>query len=195
MKKQKMQAVRETRKVYDLSSLRVMVLEEFPFMADLMAAMLREFKVNTVLTTCKAQQAMEMLEQYNMYSPPRAHIDMLISDWIPPGGEGLDLLKWARIHAVESIRYLPILFCTSYASRWRVLTVRDSGANEVLVKPVSAQKLAHRLTYIIDKPRPFVRSRHFLGPDRRRRGDEYRGKERRLKTQVKVTHEQESKTG
>ncbi|HEY8191775.1 MAG TPA: response regulator [Alphaproteobacteria bacterium] len=187
MKKQK---AAETRKVYDLSSLRVMVLEEFPFMADLMAEMLREFKVSAVLTTCKAEQAMEMLEQYNMYSPPRAHIDMLISDWIPPSGEGLELLKWARIHAVESIRYLPILFCTSYANQWRVVTVRDSGANEVLVKPVSAQKLAHRLTYIIDKPRPFVRSRHFLGPDRRRREDAYQGKERRVRTKVKVTHEQ-----
>jgi DNA-binding response OmpR family regulator len=192
MKKQ--EKARETRKVYDLSNLRVMVLEEFPFMADLMAAMLREFKVNAVLTTCKAQQAMEMLEQYNMYSPPRAHIDLLVSDWLPPGGEGLELLKWMRIHAVESIRYMPVLFCTSYASRWRVLTVRDSGANEVLVKPISAEKLAHRLTYIIDKPRPFIRSRHFLGPDRRRRDDPQHGKERRLRKDVKVTHEQEQQS-
>lgn len=181
----------ETKKAYDLSSLRVMVFEENPFMAELMAAMLREFRVNFVATTTRMDEAMEKLEQFNMYSPPRSHIDILISDWVAPDAKGLELLKWSRIHAVESIRYLPILFCTSYASRKAVYRVRDYGANEVLVKPVSALKLAHRLTYIIDRPRPFVRSRHFIGPDRRRKEIKYDGMERRLrgKDQVRVIHE------
>lgn len=181
----------DVKKAYDLSSLRIMVLEENPFMAELMSAMLREFRVNMVATTCKLQEAMERLEQFNMYSPARSHIDILITDWVPPKAEGVDLLKWARIHAVDSIRYLPILFCTSYANRKNVYRVRDCGANEVLVKPVSAIKLAHRLTHIIDKPRPFVRARHFLGPDRRRKEIDYKGKDRRVRSQenVKVSHE------
>lgn len=180
-----------TKKAYDLSSLRIMVFEENAFMAELMAAMLREFQVNFVVTTTRIDEAMEKLEQFNMYSPPRSNIDILISDWIPPQGKGLELLKWARIHPVESIRYLPVLFCTSYASRKVVYKVRDYGANEVLVKPVSALKLAHRLTYIIDQPRPFVRSRHFMGPDRRRKEIVCEGAERRVrdKEKIKVTHE------
>jgi len=172
---------KKTKRMYDLSTMRVVVFDQFPFMSELMSTMLKEFDIKHVTTTTATTEVMNILERSNMYGPQSGQIDILITDWVPPKGQGIELLKWARIHAVESIRYLPVLFCTNYAHQKAVEQVRDSGATEMLVKPVSAKKLAQRLTYIIDKPRPFIRSRHYLGPDRRRLiGFDYEGKERRV---------------
>jgi len=168
------------RKVYDLSSMRVLLFDQFPFMAGLMSSMLKEFNVKNVMTSETIKEAQSLLERSNMYGPPSGYFDLLVTDWMPRAAEGIELLKWARGHSVDGLRYLPILFCTGYTHQRAIERIRDSGSTEVLRKPVSAKKLAQRLTYIIDAPRPFIRSRHYLGPDRRRSTDlKYEGKERR----------------
>ena len=109
-----------------------------------------------------------------------------------PGGDGPELLKWMRDHAKSSIKFLPAILCSAYASEDVVKTARDSGANEALVKPVSAISLAQRILYVVDNPRPYVRTPNFFGPDRRRRELKFPGEERR-KTKsenIKEHHEQ-----
>ena len=45
----------------------------------------------------------------------------------------------------------------------------DAGCDEFLAKPISAKALYSRLTSIIDCPRPFIRTKSYFGPCRRRR--------------------------
>ena len=62
----------------------------------------------------------------------------------------------------------------------RVLEARDSGVNEILAKPISIKSLHSRLVSIIEQPRPFVKSKNYFGPCRRRSDDpKYAGPERR----------------
>jgi DNA-binding response OmpR family regulator len=70
---------------------------------------------------------------------------------------------------------------TGHTSVERVRLARDAGVNEFLAKPVSVKAMLTRLTAVIEHPRPFVRTKVYFGPCRRRRGaDEYRGPERRV---------------
>ncbi|MCD8494188.1 MAG: response regulator [Alphaproteobacteria bacterium] len=140
-------------KAYDLKGLRILVVEDFPFMADLMSAMLREFSIGKVLSVCQISEAQEHLQTYNMSTPQGQHIDLVMTDLFPPRDEGLQLMRWIREHRDDSIRFLPVLFCTAHTSLNVVTSGRDYGATEILVKPVSAEKLAHRLLHIIDHPR------------------------------------------
>ena len=55
------------------------------------------------------------------------------------------------------------------------------------MKPVSAEKLAQRLLYIIDRPRPFVKAPGFFGPDRRRKVEEFKGEEKRIRSTEDLT--------
>lgn len=171
-----------------------MVLEDFPFMADLMTSMLREFNVGKVITTCSVQGAQEAVNLRNINGPPLNHIDLVITDLLPPQEDGLKFMKWLRTHKEEPVSFLPILFCSAHASMRVVLSGRDTGANEILVKPLTAEKLAQRLLYIIDKPRPYIKSSAFFGPDRRRQTNSEQKVERRtLKPEdMKVTHESEA---
>ncbi len=69
---------------------------------------------------------------------------------------------------------------TGFSERRRVFQARDSGVTEFLVKPFNARDLYRRISQIIERPRQFVRSEDFFGPDRRRKSlEEYQGAERR----------------
>jgi two-component system chemotaxis response regulator CheY len=60
------------------------------------------------------------------------------------------------------------------------MQARDAGVTEFLVKPFTARDLYRRLYQIIERPRQFVRSEDFFGPDRRRKGAaDYQGPLRR----------------
>ena len=50
----------------------------------------------------------------------------------------------------------------------RVVEARDAGINEFLAKPISAKAIYLRIASIIDRPRSFIRTKAYFGPDRRR---------------------------
>ena len=58
---------------------------------------------------------------------------------------------------------------------------RDAGVTEFLVKPFTANDIARRITHVINRPRDFIETQDFFGPDRRRRRDDttYKGPLRR----------------
>jgi DNA-binding response OmpR family regulator len=69
---------------------------------------------------------------------------------------------------------------TGHSEHYRVVTARDAGVNELLVKPLSARALFTRIQTIIERPRPFIRTRSYFGPCRRRKKSaKYTGPERR----------------
>ena len=45
---------------------------------------------------------------------------------------------------------------------------RDAGITEFLAKPITAGHLFARIAEIVERPRAFVRSETYFGPDRRR---------------------------
>jgi DNA-binding response OmpR family regulator len=166
---------------YDLKGVRVLVVEDFPFMAQLMSAMLREFNVGFVLSVCDVTDAKRIIEEHNgSGADPMNAIDLLLTDLFPPRNEGLDLVKWIREHNNDSIHFLPTLLCSALTTQHAVESGRDLGANEIMVKPVSAEKLAQRILYVIDHPRAFIKAPGFFGPDRRRKKTPYHGTERRV---------------
>ncbi len=109
-----------------------------------------------------------------------------------PEMDGRELLKTIRSHKSDCVRFLPVVVCSAYTSETLVKESRDLGANEVVVKPISASELARRIQHVINNPRPYVKSRDFFGPDRRRQKRPFEGQERRkTKPQdVKNNHEQ-----
>lgn len=179
------------KKAYSLAAFRVLIVEDYPFMADLMSSMLREFGVGNIVQASSGNEAKEMITLFNSDDGGRNKIDIVLMDWLMPDGDGKELLTWIRGHKRDSIRFLPSVLCSAYASEEVVTVGRDNGANEVLVKPVSAQKLASRLLYVIDRPRPFLKAPGYFGPDRRRKGDDYKGPERRVSSaeDIKTYHE------
>lgn len=155
-----------------LAKLRVLVVDDNAAVRGLVRAILGVFGCEHVLEADNAQRAMALLQ--------RGSIDLMICDWKMSPTDGIELVKRVRDPEQSPLPYIPIIMLTAYAEPSRVLKARDAGVTEFLAKPFSSENLYRRIQCIVNRPRPFVRTRVFFGPDRRRRLDgRYGGPERR----------------
>jgi PleD family two-component response regulator len=82
---------------------------------------------------------------------------------------------------------LPLFLTSSGPRRRDVEMARDEGVTDVLVRPVSAATIRRKLLLAIARPRPFIASGEFFGPDRRAKGRPgWKGGERRVRQPRKV---------
>ena len=102
---------------------------------------------------------------------------------------GIEFLKLLRRGKDSPDRYLATIVISGYSERSRILEARDAGADEFLRKPVTAAAVMARLRAVVQNRRPFIETRTFFGPDRRRvQTPGYRGPWRRKTDQVIDTY-------
>jgi CheY-like chemotaxis protein len=158
---------------YDFSSLVVHVIDANAFSRQILREMLGAIGIQAGATKemADAESALAEMEHF----PP----DLILCDVTLPQMSGVDFIRAVRQLEDEVKRYTPIIVCTAYTERLRVEEYRDAGAHEVLYKPLSVYTLYQRLVSVIEKPRSFIYSPIFHGPDRRRKSGGPDGTERR----------------
>ena len=157
---------------YRFDRLKMLVVDDNPHMRKIASTILQAFGIVQISEAADAQSAWKVLGEFNP--------DVVLLDWMMEGMTGLDLAKMIRTSAGSPNPFVPIIMLTGHTSVERVRQARDAGVNEFLAKPVSVKAVLTRLTAVIEYPRPFVRTKVYFGPCRRRRGaEEYRGPERR----------------
>lgn len=156
---------------YNLSKLRVLIVDDSKNMRMLVKTILNALGVQTVREAADGQTAMQELRA--------GPIDVAIVDWVMEPMDGLEFVRQVRTAEDSPNTFLPIIMMTGHTEKNRIFKARDSGVTEFLAKPITAKMLLLRLTNIIENPRPFVRAKGYFGPDRRRRSEDYSGPERR----------------
>lgn len=186
----KIATAQRQEKAYDLSRFRLLIVEDSAFIGSLLTGALKTMGVGSIIVASSFVEARQVISRCNAFSSTD-NIDVIMTDWLTPDGEGNDFIKWLRENRADSIKYLPVIVCSAFADRELVEHSRDSGANEVLVKPVSAEKIAQRILYVIDKPRAYVQAPEFFGPERRRQEKQFNGTDKRMMRQedIEVEHE------
>ncbi|MCB9981273.1 MAG: response regulator [Rhodospirillales bacterium] len=164
--------------VLDLSKFTVLIVDDYSFVSQIIAATLKEMGIGRVLISENGAHAKEQIQALNNFENG-SNIDVVIMDWLMPVMDGRALLQWIRQSNKDTIKFLPVVVCSAYTSGSLVSETRDLGANEVIVKPVSAAELAKRIQRTINSPRPFVKSKSFFGPDRRRQNRPFDHEDRR----------------
>ncbi len=157
---------------YELSKVRVLVLEDNGHMRKLLRSMLLAVGCGEVLDMADAAQAYIKLKQ--------TPVDFAVVDWEIYPVSGLEFVRKIRTERDSPNQFLPIIMVTGHTERERVTRARDLGITEFLAKPISAQSLSQRIEELVDRPRPYIRTTSYFGPCRRRkRGGIFIGTERR----------------
>lgn len=73
----------------------------------------------------------------------KGSFSVVISDWIMPDMDGLELSR--RIRAAESSRYSYILLLTALQGKKNYLTAMNAGIDDFMLKPYDADELRARL--------------------------------------------------
>ena len=106
--------------------------------------------------------------------------DIVICDWNMEPLDGLDFVRMVRTGSDSPNPFVPIIMLTGHTEMNRVVEARDAGINEFLAKPISAKGLYARIEQVVRRPRSYIRTKRYFGPDRRRKqSDLYKGPERR----------------
>lgn len=147
-----------------LGEVRVLVADRDQRTAMLVQRILFAFGLRNIELTTDGEKALELLRLFSF--------DFLITEWNMHPMDGLSLVRAIR-HARDDKRIrrdIPILMLTAEAELMNVTAARDAGITEFIAKPFSAATISSRIIQIIDNPRAFVESPHYIGPCRRRRG-------------------------
>ena len=154
-----------------MSALKILIVDDNAAMRGIVRAVLSAFGCINVKEASDARAAFQIVN-----AEP---VDVLIVDWKMKPVDGLALVKRLRDPEKSPNPYLPIIMLSAYSEAAKVREARDAGVTEFMVKPFNAGALYARLAAIVNRPRPFVRTKAFFGPDRRRLNADHDGPERR----------------
>ncbi len=152
-----------TSRKKQLHELNVLFLDENADMRHMVRDIARSIGVNEVDVVPNAYEA------WRAYSDKKKDIDVILVDWGREDASGLEFTKNVRRHQGSRYREIPIIIMTSFTNKERVIKARDAGITEFLIKPFAKKDLKNRIRYVIEKPREFIESENYVGPDRRRR--------------------------
>jgi len=156
----------------DFNRLRFLIVDDNLHMRRIIRTLLHGFGARDVN---EAEDGAAGLEAFSTHSP-----DIVITDWSMPIFDGIELTRMLRQADSSPNPYVPIIMVTGHAEKRKVMEARDAGITEFLVKPVSAKALYQRVLSIVVNPRPFIKTKTYFGPDRRRTLNmNYNGPERR----------------
>lgn len=145
---------------YVLDNINVLILDDNRHMRSLVQSILHALGVKNIREAGDAADAFKELQHFSA--------DVIIVDWHMEPLDGLDFVRLVRTAKDSPNPYVPMIMLSGYTEYRRVTEARDAGVNEFLAKPISARALYLRFASIIETPRPFIRTKAYFGPDRRR---------------------------
>jgi len=161
----------------NFSNLSILIAEDNKAMLSLIRAVLNSLEFHDIHTATDGEDAWHIFQSQKP--------DIVLTDWEMEKLTGIELIGKIRRDPESTNRMIPVVILTGYALPERIVEARDAGVTEFLVKPFTAKELANRLAYVINKPRDFIETVTFIGPDRRRRETPGYTPERRQKQDIK----------
>ena len=156
----------------DFNKLRFLVIDDNAHMRRILRTLLHGFGARDVY---EAEDGAAGLEAFTHSAP-----DIVLTDWAMPIFDGLELAQMIRQPGANANPYVPIIILTGHSEKKRVVAARDAGITEFMAKPISAKSLYQRIVNVVANPRPFIKTKTYFGPDRRRNvNSNYVGAERR----------------
>lgn len=154
------------------STLSVLVVEDEIVSAWTIEGILQTLKVGKVRIAEDGAQALRLLEE--------EPADVVLCDAVMPVMDGLEFCVRMRFHPDRRIAEALLIMVTAQDEpKWQD-AAREAGVNDFMKKPVSFGQLTDVMTRAMARPRRFVRSPHYVGPERREpQPSSYRGPERR----------------
>ena len=143
-----------------LHALSVLLVDDNPPMRTIASAILQSAGIRKIREVGDGAAALEALRE--------APVDIAIVDFNMFPLDGVEFTRLVRNSPDSANPYLPIIMMTGHSEKNRVMEARDAGVTEFVTKPITAKALFDRIQAVIVRPRAFVKTDDYFGPDRRR---------------------------
>ena len=146
-------------------SIRTLVVDRSPSVVQDVDAVFKAYKLGTVESTDSVDQARVRL------SDGHPKYDLAVVEFGASGELGTDLLKWVRNDKVSATPALPVIVTSPIFTAEQVRRSIDCGADYFLTKPLTRERVLAAVERSVVKPRRFIVTANYVGPDRRTRAD------------------------
>ena len=124
----------------DFASISFLIVDDQPFTRRLVRTMLHGFGSREVYESATGAEALELARS----TMP----NIIITDLIMPDLNGLRFIKMMKAPSAPTSR-IPIIVLSGYLTKTATLAINKSGADELLVKPVSPKALYEHVSRIV----------------------------------------------
>jgi len=124
----------------DFASISFLIVDDQPFTRRLVRTMLQGFGSREVYESASGAEALELARS----TMP----NIIITDLIMPDLNGLRFIKMMKAPSSPTSR-IPIIVLSGYLTKTATLAINESGADELLVKPVSPKALYEHVSRIV----------------------------------------------
>ena len=121
--------------------INILVVDDFTTMRKIIKNLLRELGFTNISEADDGTTALPMLQKYEF--------DFLVTDWIMPRMQGIDLVK--EIRKDPNLSSLPVLMVTAEANREHIVEAAKAGVNGYVVKPFTSKILKEKIDMIFDR--------------------------------------------
>jgi two-component system chemotaxis response regulator CheY len=157
------------------ANLRVLVVDDVRAMRLVIRSLLRSCGVEHIAEAADGGGALECLRAYPF--------DLVVCARLLAPMGGLEMMRQLRRPRSCLKPAIPVLMVSGNMDGPSVLAAIEAGVNEFLGKPLTPAAFRKRLDFMIDNPRPIVKTEQYWGPERRRRLTDVR-QERRVAADV-----------
>lgn len=148
----------------DLSSLRLVLIDDSRSFLSLLTDVLHGFGIRNITRSSDAIEAFEIIE--------REVLDLAIVDYDMPLINGLEFANMVRTAPDSHNKFLSMILITSQPSRKVVNESIKAGFDDILAKPMRPDHLRRKLLQLKNNPKQYILTPSgYFGPDRRRRAD------------------------
>jgi len=144
--------------IFNLSKARALLIDKSQHSLDVLWQILKGLGLSNMTRSDSVDDADKQL-RLNAY-------DIIIIDPALEGGAGYELISRLR-HSAGKNAHVPVVLTTGHVRAADVAKGRDTGANFVVIKPITPNVLLQRILWIGRDKRPFVEAGNYVGPDRR----------------------------
>lgn len=123
------------------NSMKILVVDDFSIMRRIVKNLLRQIGYANIEEAEDGAQAYSKLKN--------GGFGFVISDWIMPNMDGLDLLK--KVRSDPELKDMPILMVIGDSEKIRVIAARQAGVNDYIVKPFTEEVLKKKMDKILGK--------------------------------------------
>jgi DNA-binding response OmpR family regulator len=145
---------------YDFSNVEAALID--PQLGNL--RLMRDVLIRMGVKNAHPYPSMVKVQEAIASNPP----DLILVDAADADSDAFKLVRWLRSDGASPNPFGCIIISTWQPTTALLNRVTNSGADDLLVKPVSPKQLMERVLSLIEARRKFVVTADYIGPDRRK---------------------------
>jgi len=121
------------------TTMNVLIVDDYRTMLRILRNLLRQLTFLNVDEAADGAEALQMLHQKKY--------GLVISDWNMQPMNGLDLLR--EVRGTDALRALPFIMVTAESKPENVMTAKQAGVSNYIVKPFNAETLKSKIASVL----------------------------------------------